>query len=142
MFPDTSFKNESSIYPIAYKPQKVGKYPGFVNSGGGCFYDEALEYRVWIHPENGGKDLFNGDDYFYAFVSYEEAQNFSEENQGADEPLVLIFQKEWINEPQPGKYIHLKGKRYAEWQVEWLKSGKRNKDSISNFLKAKQTFDR
>ena len=36
-------------------------------SGGGYFYDEVLEYRVWVHPERGGPDHHEGEDYFHAF---------------------------------------------------------------------------
>jgi predicted CopG family antitoxin len=123
-----------SLYPSAYKPCKVGKYPAFVKSGGGFFYDEVLEYRVWIHPECGGEDIYNGSDYFYSFATYEEALDFSKSANGAEEPLVLVLQREYINEPELNQFIHIKEKRITEWQTEWLKDSKRNKDSISNFL--------
>ncbi len=134
MFAPKKSKVESQ-YPIAYKPKKVGKYPAFVKSGGGYFFDEVLEYRVWIHPEAGGEDLCDGDDYFYSFVTYEEALEFSKKTKGVEEPLVLILQREHVDEPEPNKFIHIKGKRIAEWQVQWLENSKRNKDSIPNFLK-------
>jgi hypothetical protein len=37
-------------YPNVINPSKVGTYPALVKSGGGYFYDEVLEYRVWVHP--------------------------------------------------------------------------------------------
>ena len=123
-----------SRYPIAYKPRKVGHYPALVKSGAGYFFDEVLEYRVWIHPETGGEDLHDGNDYFYSFVTYEEALDFSKNTKGAEEPLVLILQKEHVNEPEPNKFIHIKTKRIAEWQVQWLDNSKRSKESIPNFL--------
>jgi hypothetical protein len=98
---------------------------------GGYFFDEVLEFRVWIHPD--------GNDYFHAFVIYEEAEDFSKRTKGAEEPLALILQKEWVNEPEPGKYIHKKSKRITEWQVQWLNRGKRDKYSIPEMLKKAST---
>jgi hypothetical protein len=122
-------------YPVAVKPKKVGKYPAAVYGGGGYFYDELLEYRVWIHPEDGGEDHFDGDDYYYAFETYEEALEFSKETKGAEEPIALVLQKEWIDEPEPNEFYHKKGKRITEWHVEWLKDKKRSKTTIPDFLK-------
>ena len=129
--------NIDSQFPLAIDIEKVGKYPARVGSGAGYFYDEVLEYRVWIHPERGGEDLYDGNDYFKAFSTFEEALEFSENTKGAENPLVLVLQKEWINEPEFGVFIHKKGDRLTEWQVEWLKDHKRGKNSISNFLKQK-----
>lgn len=122
-------------YPIAAKPSRVGKYPGLVGSGGGYFYDEVLEYRVWIHPEAGGEDSADGSDYFRAFASFEEAARFSRRTRGAEPPVALVLQREWIDEPEPGKFIPRKGRRLTEWRVEWLPGRKRTKDSIAAFLK-------
>jgi len=36
-------------------PNKVGTYPALAKSGAGYFYDEILEYRVWIHPADGSE---------------------------------------------------------------------------------------
>jgi hypothetical protein len=120
----------SSAYPTAVDPAKVGSYDALAKSGGGYFYDEVLEYRVWVHP--------GGDDYFQAFATFEEAEAFSKKQQGAEPPLVLVLQHEHVNEPSPGVFEHVKGDRIAEWQVEWLKGGKRGPDSIEKFLKEKQ----
>jgi hypothetical protein len=119
----------SSVYPMAVDPSKVGKYPALTKSGGGYFYDEVLEYRVWIHP--------GGDDYYRVFSKYEEAEAFSKQNKNAEQPLVLVLQREHINEHKPGQYVHVKEERITEWQVEWLKHSKRGLDSIANFLKTK-----
>jgi len=122
-----------SAYPVAIDPGKVGDYPALTKSGGGYVYDEVLEYRVWIHSD--------GDVYYHAFATYEEAKRFSEKSEGAEEPLVLVLQHEHINEPEPGKYEHVKGDRITEWRVEWLEGNKRRPDTIANFLreKAKQS---
>jgi hypothetical protein len=119
----------SSVYPIAVDVGKVGKYPALTKSGGGFFYDDVLEYRVWVHP--------GGDDYFRAFTTYEEAKWFSERTEKAEEPLVLVLQHEHINEPELGIFEHVKGDRITEWNVEWLSGGKRGPDSVANFLKQK-----
>jgi hypothetical protein len=126
-----------SSYPKAVDSDRVGEYPALAKSGAGYFYDDVLEYRVWCHPERGAPDEFEGEDYYYAFETYEEAMAFSEATQGSETPLVLIRQFEWINEPVTGTYIHEKGERIAEWQVQWLAGGKRGHDSIPAFLEAK-----
>jgi putative acetyltransferase len=123
------------IKPRAVDPEMVGKYPASVMSGAGRFYDQVLEYRVWCHPERGAPDEYEGEDYFYAFETYEEALRFSQDTPGAEVPLVLVKQLEWIDEPSPGKYIHKKVKRIAEWQVSWLEKSKREEGSIEAFLR-------
>jgi putative acetyltransferase len=53
----------SSAYPTAVKPSLVGKYPITSKSGAGYFYDDVLEYRVWLDPENGAERLNGRSDY-------------------------------------------------------------------------------
>ena len=50
-----------------------------VVSGAGYFYDDVLEYRVWVHPEAGGEDLHDGDDYFLAFAKFDVGAPILEE---------------------------------------------------------------
>ena len=119
----------ASSYPIAIDLSKVGTYSALTKSGAGYFYDEVLEYRVWIHPD--------GDDSYEAFATFEEAEVFSKKHGNAEEPLVLVLQREHINEPKPGEFEHVKGNRITEWRVEWLKGQKRAPNSIELFLKAK-----
>lgn len=121
-------------YPPAINRRKVGTYPASAKSGGGYFYDDVLEYRVWIHPEAGGRDVHGGEDYFYAFATYQEALGFCKKTKGAEPPLVLVFQKEHINEPKPGIFEHIRKQRIAEWQPNWLEGSKRNQGSIGQFL--------
>ncbi len=123
-----------SRYPIAMNPELVGEYPAMVKSGGGYFFDDVLEYRVWCHPERGAPDEDGGDDYYYAFETYEEALAFSKETPGAEEPLVLILQREWINEPSQGQFIPMKGERLTEWRVAWLEDGARKPGDIEAFI--------
>ena len=118
-----------SAYPVAVDPSKVGDYPAHTKSGGGYVYDVVLEYRVWIDAD--------GDDYYYAFATYEGAKDFSEKTERAEEPLVLVLQHEHINEPEPGTYEHVTGDRITEWRVEWLDGNKRGPDTIANFLREK-----
>lgn len=117
-----------SDFPKAIDATKVGTYPALVKSGGGYFYDEVLEYRVWLHLDDDG-------DSYHAFADYETALKFSQENNEAEEPLVLVLQKEHVNEPKPGVFEHIKEERLTEWLVEWLEGSKREEDSISKFLK-------
>lgn len=124
----------SSRFPVAVDPTRVGKYPGLAKSGSGYFYDDVLEYRVWLHPERGASPRAGDGDYFAAFAEYERAATFSRSAAGAEEPLVLVRQLEWINEPTPGQYVVEKGERITEWRVEWLNGSKRDTNSIREFL--------
>jgi len=125
---------ESSDYPNAIDPASVGTYPASVKAGGGFVWDAVLEYRVWCHPERGAQDLADGSDYFYAFASYQEALEFSQQTQGAEEPMVLILQEEYIAEPEPGHYIHMRERRITEWQVVWLNRSRRTAQTIPAFM--------
>ena len=125
----------TSAYPLAVDLARVGTYAGETYSGAGYFYDDVLEYRVWLHPENGAAPLNGTHDYFVAFAQYEVADAFSRNTKGAEEPIVLVRQLEWINEPEHGHFIPEKGERTAEWQVPWLLKSKRNPRSIQEFLK-------
>ncbi len=113
--------------PVAVDPAKVGTYPKLTKSGGGYFYDEVLEYRVWVDSPDG--------DTYRAFASVEEAAEFSDATPNAEPPLVLVLQKEHVNEPEPGVFEHVKDDRITEWRVEWLFGNKRTEDSISEFLR-------
>lgn len=118
-----------SRFPVAVDVGKVGHYPALTKSGGGYFYDEVLEYRVWVHAGRS--------DEFRAFPTIESAEQFASTTKGAETPLVLILQREHIDEPEPGKYVHVKGDRITEWQVEWLADSKRGPNSIPEFLQSK-----
>jgi hypothetical protein len=121
-------QSATSKYPVAIEPKKVGTYPALTKSGGGYFYDDVLEYRVWIVPAGGG------DDYFKAFATYEEAELFAQKTRGADKPLVLVRQLEHVNEPRKGVFERVVGERLTEWVPAWLEGTKRAEDSIAKFL--------
>jgi hypothetical protein len=121
-------------YPAVLDPNAVGEYSASVGAGGGYVWDEVLEYRVWCHPERGAPDEADGSDYYYPFRSYAEAVDFAEKMQGAEAPLALILQREYIAEPQPGVYVHIKEPRMTEWPVEFLSRPKRTPETIPNFL--------
>lgn len=125
-------------HPDAIDPDMVGEYPALTRSGGGHFWDEVLEYRVWCHPERGAPDEFDGEDYYHAFASFRDALAFSESTNGAEEPLVLVMQNEWVNEPKPGHYIHEKGERITEWATEWLSRGRRRPGDIEALIASAQ----
>lgn len=112
------------------------------------FYDDVLEYRVWIHPKN--KDVC-----FWAFKTYNEAKRFSnnvknkkipvnidgqmqyiEDPRLVEDPLVLVSQNEWVDEPKAGQYVHMQPHepRITEWQVQWLKGKKGTKKQIPKFI--------
>jgi hypothetical protein len=123
-----------SVHPIAVDSAKVGTYSALVKSGAGYFYDDVLEYRVWLHPERGAPKKNGNSDYFVAFAQYERALAFSQQSKGAEEPLVLIRQLKHVNEPKPGVFEVIEGERIAEWRVEWLRGSKRTPGAIERFL--------
>lgn len=121
-------------YPDAVDANLVGTYPASAGAGGGFVWDEVLEYRVWCHPERGAADLHDGNDYYYAFATYAEALDCSANTEGAEAPLALIRQTQYIAEPQPGTYVHMQEPRVTEWPVEFLQRPRRRANTIADFL--------
>lgn len=122
-------------YPDAVDPFKVGSYPALAGAGGGYVWDEVLEYRVWCHPKGGG------DDFYYAYGSYEEASQAADSLRSTDEsisevecPLALILQRERIDEPETGVYVHVMEERLTEWPPEFLSRPRRTARTIPDFL--------
>lgn len=126
--------SNSSRFPEALNPNLVGAYPAVVYCGGGYVWDEVLEYRVWCHPERGAPDEEDGQDYYHVFASYPEALAFSQGTDGAEEPLALILQREYIDESAPGDYQHVKAERITEWPVQFLLRPRRTERTIPDFL--------
>jgi hypothetical protein len=114
-------------YPDVLNPELVGTYPAHAHAGGGYVWDEVLEYRVWCHPRKGS-------DYFHAFATHAEALAFSEVTPRSEEPLALILQREYIDEPETGRYIHMKKERVTEWPVAFLERPRRTERTIADFL--------
>src|SRR5687767_15261751 len=104
-------------FPRAVEPARVGKYPASCYGGGGYVWDAVLEYRVWCHPERGAPDAADGSDYYRAFPTFWQAAAFSRRTPGAEEPLALVVQEEYIDEPEAGQYRHVKKQRVTEWPV-------------------------
>jgi putative acetyltransferase len=121
-------------YPDAVDKSLVGTYSPLAKAGGGYVWDEVLEYRVWCHPERGAPDEEDGSDYYFPFATYAEAAEFSESTEGAEEPLALIRQFEWLNEPVPGEFVHVKDVRIAEWPVAFLRRPRRTPNTNPDFL--------
>lgn len=114
-------------FPDAVDPTKVGSYPLETFSGGGYFYDDVLEYRVWA-KEDGELNC-------YSFVRYDDAHKFSRSNKNAEPPLVLVRQLEYIGELHEGDFKHIKEERITEWQTEWLRGNRGTAAQIPQFLK-------
>jgi len=125
---------KADSYPNAVDPNLVGTYSALAKAGGGYVWDDVLEYRVWCHPEQGSPDFEDGSDYYYAFASYAEALAFSQNIEGAEAPLALVRQLEYIDEPNPGEYHHVKELRITEWPVEFLRRPRRTQNTIRDFL--------
>ena len=121
-------------FPRALNLRRVGKYPAASFAGGGYVWDAVLEYRVWCCPAAGAPDEDNGNDYYFAFSNFPRALKFSQAYEGADDPIALILQLEYIDEPRKGKYIHVKRRRITEWPVDFLSRPKRNKNTIPDFF--------
>jgi len=120
--------------PTVRDPSRVGQYPARAGAGGGYVWDAVLEYRVWCHPHDGAPDLENGADYFSAFETYEDALSFSREEPGTEAPLALILQEEYLDEPEPGRFLHVKEPRITEWPVHFLRRARRTPETIPAFL--------
>jgi putative acetyltransferase len=124
--------------PVRFPPvldvSKVGEYPALAKAGGGYVWDAVLEYRVWCHPERGAPDEADGSDYYYAFESHEKADAFSRTHEGTEEPLALVLQREYIDEPEPGIYVHVREERVTEWPVVFLSRPQRDARTIPDFL--------
>src|SRR6478736_6262020 len=118
--PSGRAQSESSKYPTAIEPGKVGSHPALAKIGAGYFYDDVLEYRVWVLSGGGAEQGKSGHLSYTTFAQYEPALKFSKETIGAKEPLALIRQMKWINEPSPGVFEIVEEERIAEWQVAWL----------------------
>ena len=125
---------DTLAYPDAEDPDLVGTYAPLAKACGGFVWDDVLEYRVWCHPERGSRDLEDGSDYYHPFATYAEALAFSEGTEGAEAPLALIRQCEYIAEPNPGEYLHVKQERITEWPVEFLCRPRRTRNTIPDFL--------
>lgn len=121
-------------YPPVLDASLVGSYPAHAKAGGGYVLDAVLEYRVWLHPERGAPDEADGSDYYYAFDSFEEAEAFAHKATGAEEPLALVLQREFIDEPEDGVYIHVREERVTEWPVVFLRRPRRTDRTIRDFL--------
>ena len=121
-------------YPDVLDASLVGTYPASAKAGGGYVWDEVLEYRVWCHPERGAPDEADGSDYFYAFATYAEALACSKQTKGAEEPLALILQREYISEEEPEQYVHVKEEHITEWPVAFLSRPRRTPRTIPDFL--------
>ena len=124
----------SDSYPDAIDVNLVGTYSALAKAGGGYVWDDVLEYRVWCHPERGAPDTEDGSDYYFAFATYSEAFAFFDSTKGAEEPLALVRQVEYIDEPKPGEYRHTKDLRITEWPVEFLRRPRRTPNTIPDFL--------
>lgn len=121
-------------YPAAEDPEKIGTYPAKAFAGGGFVWDAVLEYRVWCHPELGAPDECDGSDYFYAFATYDEALQFAESTTGTKHPIALVLQREYIDEPEPGHYVHKLEERVTEWPVAFLSRPRRTALTIPQFM--------
>ena len=126
-------------YPIAIDLDIVGEYDEAAYAGGGYFFDEVLEYRVWCYPDANALDadgypLNVTNEYYRAFATYEQALAFADNTLHSRTPVALVRQFEWIDQPSRGVYIHNKGERITEWQANWLARGARQADDINEFL--------
>ncbi len=87
-----------------------------------------------MSPERGAADLADGNTYYHAFANYSEALEFSQTTLGAEEPLALILQREFIDEPSKGQYVHVRRERITEWPVEFLRRPRRTPSTIPDFF--------
>jgi putative acetyltransferase len=125
-------------YPRAIDESLVGGYPALAGAGGGYVWDAVLEYRVWCHPLAGAPHVEEDNDYFRAFSTYEDALAFAERTEGAEEPLALVLQEEYIDEPAPQQFVHVRKRRITEWPIDFLDGPRRTPRTIPDFLASKR----
>ena len=121
-------------YPDAVDANLVGTYAAVAKAGGGYVWDAVLEYRVWCHPERGAPDLEDGSDYYYPFATFQEALAFADSHPGTEEPVALVLQEEYIDEPEEGQFVHVKARRITEWAVEHLRRPQRTPMTLPAFF--------
>lgn len=119
--------------PAVQDPNSVGSFPTVVAAGGGLVWDAVLEYRVWCRPPVGTADG-EDDDYYRAFPTYREAIQYAAATPGCSEPLALVLQRQYVDEPEPGHYVHVQVERLTEWPVEFLTRPRRTEHTIPDFL--------
>jgi putative acetyltransferase len=124
----------ASRFPRAVDESLVGTYPALTRAGGGYVWDAVLEYRVWCHPLAGAPHVEEDDDYFRAFSTCEDALAFAERTEGAEEPLALVLQEEYIDEPAPQHYVHVRERRTTEWSIDFLNRPRRTPRTIPDFI--------
>ena len=78
--------------------------------------------------------LEDGNDYYCPFATYADALAFSQRTEGAEAPLALVRQREYIAEPSAGECLHVKQERITEWPVEFLRRARRTQNTIADFL--------
>jgi len=123
----------SQFPPAVADASKVGTYSALSKAGGGFVWDAVLEYRVWVHQGHDAGDEGQSD-YFRAFVNYSDAAEFARDQPGAEEPLALVLQEEYIDESAPGQYLHVREQRITEWPVSFLRRPRRTSETIPRFL--------
>src|SRR6202158_5404784 len=121
-------------YPRVVDESLRGTYPALAGAGGGYVWDAVLEYRVWCHPLEGSPHVVEDKDYFRAFSTYEDALAFAERTEGAEEPLALVLQEEYIDEPAPQQFVHVRERRITEWSSDFLDTPRRTPRTIPDFL--------
>lgn len=123
-------------YPDAIDAALVGEHTMIAHEGGGHFFDQVLEYRVWFHcaPDAADDQDEVEEGYYYAFATYAEALACSTTRPGAGKPRVLVRQLEWVEETPDAGLVHCKGERITEWKPKWLAVGVRQPGAIEAFI--------
>lgn len=85
---------DDSAFPAVGGPGLVGSYSAPAQAGGGFVWDEVL-----------------------VTASGATVLAFSQATPGAEEPLALVLQEEYIEEPEPGVYVHYSETRVTEWPL-------------------------
>ncbi|OYP34616.1 GCN5 family acetyltransferase [Rhodopirellula sp. MGV] len=114
-------------YPPVLDEDLVGFFETETFAGGGLVWDAVLEYRVWVHSDDA-------DDCVNVFRCYRDARAFSEATLGAESPVALILQRQYIDEVEEGQYVHVQESRMTEWPVEFLARPARTEQTIPEFL--------
>ena len=134
--------NHSNQLPTVVDPDAVGTYARATRAGGGFVWDEVLEYRVWFSARIGAEGDAAVDDFFRAFATAQDALEAAERSDATSAPVALVLQREYIDEPLPGKYVHIVEERVTEWPLSFLGRPRRTAATIPDFLAADPTSNR
>jgi putative acetyltransferase len=127
--PDAYYREHvSSDYPLPDDLAAVGTHAAAAARDSGVFYDDVLEYRLWVRRPATTEELM------FAFPTVEDAHE-ARTALGRDARLcVLVQQREPIERMEDGSYVQRSEPRRVEWPITWLVDGRPGEDAVQEVL--------